>query len=414
MKKSKFTLVIVLGLVLCLLCGTTTTFSWFNRPEVQKGDSLSWSGEYNVTNGKNITAVTYAASKPDGSEYSTDPFDFSSLQNVSAHETKYFCTEVKNTGTAPQSISLFLNNSDNNTLSVGVNSPLRTYRRFTSDSQTSYVSKTPCNVNKKNVYVGFVTADSLPENLQADRNSLNPGDYFLHYWQDNLAGDAGVNNSFLKSDVEYTLATPGYSNFKANYDISYCTIPYNYNNVKMYKKNADGGKEWCEGTDNTNVDTYNTVLWFHWDNKFRTVYEQTKVNDELAKAAGISSFYSKAEAVVGEKFDLSATAQGTVAYKSSNTGVATVDSNGQVTAIKAGKTTVTVTSTGAYGDVITAKCELTVSKKPVKSSYIPIVTNMKIEGKTDNDPVVTKVYWYIKNDTASNAAYSLGDLQISL
>lgn len=40
MKKSKFTLVIVLGLVLCLLCGTTTTFSWFNRPEVQKGDSL--------------------------------------------------------------------------------------------------------------------------------------------------------------------------------------------------------------------------------------------------------------------------------------------------------------------------------------------------------------------------------------
>lgn len=413
MKKSKFTLVIVLGLVLCLLCGTTTTFSWFNRPEVQKGDSLSWSGDYNVTNGKNITAVTYAASKPDGSEYSADPFNFSGL-TVPAHETKYFCTEVKNTGTAPQSISLFLNNQDNNKLSVGVNSPLRTYRRFTSDSQTSYVAKTPCDVNKKNVYVGFVTADSLPENLQADRNSLNPGDYFLHYWQDNLAGDARVNNSFLKSGVEYTLATQGYSNFQANYDISYCTIPYNCKNVKMFKKNTSGGKEWCEGTDNYNVDTYNTVLWFHWDNKFRTVYEQTKVNDELAKAAGISSFYSRAEAVVGEKFDLSAKAQGTVTYTSSKTDVATVDGKGQVIAKKAGKTTVTVTSTGVYGDVITAKCELTVSKKPVKSSYIPIVTNMKIEGKTDNDPVVTKVYWYIKNDTASSAPYSLGDVQISL
>lgn len=68
MKKSKFTLVIVLGLVLCLLCGTTTTFSWFNRPYVQKGDSLSWRGDYNVTNGKilllllmllqNLTAVS--------------------------------------------------------------------------------------------------------------------------------------------------------------------------------------------------------------------------------------------------------------------------------------------------------------------------------------------------------------------
>lgn len=413
MKKSKFTLVIVLGLVLCLLCGTTTTFSWFNRPDVQKGDSLSWHGDYNVTNGKDITAVTYAASKPDGSEYSANPFNFNGLQNVSAHETMYFCTEVKNTGAAPQSISLFLSNSETNKLSVGVNSPLRTYKRFTSDSQTSDVSRTPCNVNKKNVYVGFVTADFLPENLKADRNNLNPGDYFLHYWG-NGAGDAPVNNSFLKSSVEYTLATQGYSNFNANYDISYCTIPYNYNNVKMYKKNAYGGKEWCEGTDNYNVDTYNTVLWFHWDNKFRTVYEQTKVNGELAKAAGISSFYSKAEAVVGKTLDLKATAQGTVTYTSSKTDVATVDGKGLVTTKKAGKTTITVTSTGVYGDKITAECVLTVSKEPVKSSYIPIVTNMKIEGATGSNPAVTKVYWYIKNDTQSNAVYSLGDVQISL
>lgn len=413
MKKSKFTLVIVLGLVLCLLCGTTTTFSWFNRPEVLKGDSLSWHGDYNVTDGKDITAVTYAASKPDGSEYYTEPFDFKTPTTVHAHETRYFCTEVKNMGAAPQSISLFLNNSETNKLSVGVNSPLRTYRRVTSDSQTSDVSRTPCNVNKKNVYVGFVTADFLPENLKADRNNLNPGDYFLHYWG-NGAGDAPVNNSFLKSSVEYTLATQGYSNFNANYDISYCTIPYNYNNVKMYKKNAYGGKEWCEGTDNYNVDTYNTVLWFHWDNKFRTVYEQTKVNGELAKAAGISSFYSKAEAVVGKTLDLKATAQGTVTYTSSKTDVATVDGKGQVFAKKAGKTTITVTSTGVYGDVITAECQLTVSKEPVKSSYIPIVTNMKIEGATGSDPAVTKVYWYIKNDTQNNAVYSLGDVQISL
>lgn len=413
MKKSKFTLVIVLGLVLCLLCGTTTTFSWFNRPEVLKGDSLSWHGDYNVTNGKDITAVTYAASKPDGSEYYTEPFDFKTPTTVHAHETRYFCTEVKNMGAAPQSISLFLNNSETNKLSVGVNSPLRTYRRVTSDSQTSDVSRTPCNVNKKNVYVGFVTADFLPENLKADRNNLNPGDYFLHYWG-NGAGDAPVNNSFLKSSVEYTLATQGYSNFNANYDISYCTIPYNYNNVKMYKKNAYGGKEWCEGTDNYNVDTYNTVLWFHWDNKFRTVYEQTKVNGELAKAAGISSFYSKAEAVVGKTLDLKATAQGTVTYTSSKTDVATVDGKGKVFAKKAGKTTITVTSTGVYGDVITAECQLTVSKEPVKSSYIPIVTNIKIEGATGSDPAVTKVYWYIKNDTQNNAVYSLGDVQISL
>lgn len=420
MKKSKFTLVIVLGLVLCLLCGTTTTFSWFNRPGSISGDSLTYSDSYNVSNGKDITAVTYAASKTDGSAYKTDPFDFNTLTAVPAHKTKYFCTEVKNTGAAPQSISLFLKNSDSNTLSVGVNSPLRTYKRFTSDSQTSDVSTTPCNVNKKNVYVGFVTADSyptIPKNFQADRNSLSNGDYYLRYWKDGDIGDARVNNSFLKSGVQYTLATR--SNFKAKYDISYCTIPYNYS-VKMYKKINGNNEIWCYGDNNNNVDTKNTVLGFYnignnQDDRLTADYEQTKVNGVLAKAAGISSFYSKAEAVVGKTLDLKATAQGTVTYTSSKTDVATVDGKGLVTAKKAGKTTITVTSTGVYGDKITAECVLTVSKEPVKSSYIPIVTNMKVEGTAaGSDPVVTKVYWYIKNDTASSAAYSLGDVRISL
>ena len=382
MKKSKFTLVIVLGLVLCLLCGTTTTFSWFNRPEVRKGDSLSWSGDYNVTNGKNITAVTYAASKPDGSEYSTDPFNFSGLTTVSAHETKYFCTEVKNTGNAPQSISLFLNNSETNKLSVGVNSPLRTYKRFTSDSQTSYVSKTQCNVNKKNLYIAT--------------NVDDPTKYTMHTWKnvDTDPTDKELSGYIKDESVNYD---------NVDYNISYVTISMEHDHARLWHYNGNS-KEWF-GSDLEITDQNNTYV-FKADTS--TTMKQS------GPSAGISSFYSNAEAVVGKTFDLSAKAQGTVTYTSSKTDVATVDGKGQVIAKKAGKTTVTVTSTGAYGDKITSKCELTVSKEPAKSLYIPIVTNMKIEGKTDSDPVVTKVYWYIKNDTASGAAYSLGDVQISL
>lgn len=383
MKKSKFTLVIVLGLVLCLLCGTTTTFSWFNRPDVQKGDSLSWRGDYNVTNGENITAVTYAASKPDGSEYSTDPFNFSGSTTVPAHETKYFCTEVKNTGTASQSISLFLKNSDTNTLSVGVNSPLRTYRRFTSDSQTtSYVTKTPSNVNKKILYIAT--------------NVDDPTKYTMHTWKnvDTDPTDRKLSGYIEDKSVNYD---------NVDYNISYVTIPMEHDHAKLWHYNGNS-KEWF-GSDLEITDQNNTYV-------FKA--DKSTAMKQSAQSARISSFYSKAEAVVGKTLDLSATAQGTLTYTSSNTGVATVDGKGLVTAKKAGKTTVTVTSTGAYGDKITAKCELTVSKKPFKSSYIPIVTNMKIEGCTDTDPVVTKVYWYIKNDTASDAEYSLGDLQISL
>lgn len=385
MKKSKFTLVIVLGLVLCLLCGTTTTFSWFNRPDVQKGESLSWRGDYNVTNGEDITAVTYYASKPDGSEYNTVPFDFSGSTTVPAHETKYFCTEVKNTGAAPQSISLFLNNSETNTLSVGVNSPLRTYRRFTSDSQTtSYVTKTPSNVNKKNLYI----ATNVPD----------PTKYTMHTWKN---GDSDATNRKLSGYIEDK--SVNYDN--VDYNISYVTIPTEHIRAKLW----DGHKTWYGN--NLEITDQNNTYVFKADTSTTNTYTTMKHSDP---SAGISSFYSKAEAVVGETFDLGAKAQGTVIYTSSNTGVATIDNNGKVTANKAGNTTVTVTSTGAYGDKITAKCVLTVSKKPAKSLYIPIVTNMKIEGKADNDPVVTKVYWYIKNDTASDAEYSLGDLQISL
>ena len=387
MKKSKFTLVIVLGLVLCLLCGTTTTFSWFNRPDVQKGDSLSWHGDYNVTNGEDITAVTYAATKDDGSVYDTAPFNFSGLTTVPAHETKYFCTEVKNTGTAPQSISLFLDNSDTNTLSVGVNSPLRTYRRFTSDSQTtSYVTKTPSNVNKKNLYIAT--------------NVDDPTKYTMHTWKN---VDTDPTDKELSGYIEGE--SVNYDN--VDYNISYVTIPTEHDHAKLWHYNGNS-KEWF-GFDLQITDQNNTYVFFEEKGKIK--FTTMKHSDP---SAGISSFYSRAEAVVGETFDLRATAQGTVTYASSNTGVATIDNNGKVTANKAGTTTVTVTSTGAYGDKITAKCELTVSKKPAKSLYIPIVTNMKIEGTTDSDPVVTKVYWYIKNDTASDAEYSLGDLQISL
>lgn len=380
MKKSKFTLVIVLGLVLCLLCGTTTTFSWFNRPGVLKGDSLSWHGDYNVTNGKDITAVTYDASKPDGSEYSTDPFNFKTPTTVPAHETKYFCTEVTNTGTTPQSISLFLNNSDTNTLSVGVNSPLRTYRRFTSDSQTSYVSKAPSNVNEKNLYIATnVTAPTI---------------YTMHTWKNETdsISDTDLNGYIEGKSVNYD---------NVDYKISYVTIPMEHDRAKLWIKDPE---KWF-GI-NLEITGQNNTCVFKADKS--TAMKQS------AQSAGISSFYSKAEAVVGETFDLSAKAQGTVTYTSSNPNVATVTNGGKVTANKAGKTIVTVTSTGAYGDKITAKCNLTVSKEPVKSSYIPIVTNMKIEGATDSNPAVTKVYWYIKNDTQSNAVYSLGDVQISL
>ena len=382
MKKSKFTLVIVLGLVLCLLCGTTTTFSWFNRPGVLQGDSLSWHGDYNVTNGKDITAVTYAASEADASVYDTTPFDFKTLTTVRAHETRYFCTEVKNMGAAPQSISLFLNNSETNKLSVGVNSPLRTYRRVTSDSQPSYVVKTSCNVNEKNLYIATNVPDPTKYTMRTRKNGAS--DYTDKKLSGYIEGKSG------KYDGKY-------------YKISYVTIPIEHDRARLGLGNGSS-QEWF-GSDLEITDQNNTYVFKE---------NESTIMKQSDKSAEISKFYSKAETIVGSKFSLSATAKGKVTYASLNTDVATIDNNGQVTAKSTGTATIRVTSTGIYADTITADCTLTVTEKPSQSSYIPIVTNMKIEGATDSNPAVTKVYWYIKNDTQSNAEYLLGDVQISL
>ena len=70
MKKSKFTLVIVLGLVLCLLSTTVTTFSWFRRPREESGDTLKWNGSYPIANGEKMSYKTYE-SLDDGVTFET-------------------------------------------------------------------------------------------------------------------------------------------------------------------------------------------------------------------------------------------------------------------------------------------------------------------------------------------------------
>ena len=92
MKKSKFAIVIALGLVLCLLCGVTTTFSWFSRPRTESGDSLRWSGQYKISNGQNISIKTVESSD-DGSTFGENAVtNFGG--SLEAGKRRYFCTEI--------------------------------------------------------------------------------------------------------------------------------------------------------------------------------------------------------------------------------------------------------------------------------------------------------------------------------
>lgn len=398
MKKSKLLLVTVLALVLCLLCVTTSTFSWLPRPKEDKGNSLAWNLSYETSVGKDITMTTYEL--PENGREPDDPHaqltevtEFSNSEGIDPGHRKYYRTDIINSGSEAQSISLFLSSlsgldSTNGKFCLGVNGPLRTYKNY-SDINSEAGSKIEKIINEKNVYVGFNV-----------NQTYTPQNYAVHWWQtgnDNYNGDSQVQPYFSPNQQG------DYANSK--YNMSYATIPYDANAVKLRQDN-----NWYGGN-NEDLANKNTIIVYSDNGNVNTDYQKSSL------AAGIESFYSSAAVTAGDNIDLAAKGHtDTFSYTSSNASVATVSSTGMVTAIKAGHTTITVTSTGSYGDKITATCWLTVhdSVDPGAIFDVPIVTNVKVAPATEAGNTVESVYWYIKNDGSVALTYSIGDIYLTL
>lgn len=398
MKKSKILLVTALALVLCLLCVTTSTFSWLPRPKEDKGNSLGWNPSYEASVGKDITMTTYElpenGREPDDRHAQLpEVTEFSNSAGIDPGHRKYYRTDIINSGTEAQSVSLFMSSlsgldSTNGKFCLGVNGPLRTYKNY-SDINSEAGSKIEKIINEKNVYVGFNV-----------NQTYTPQNYAVHWWQtgnDNYNGDSQVKPYFSPNKQG------DYANSK--YNMSYATIPYDANAVKLRQDN-----NWYGGN-NEDLANKNTIIVYSDNGNVNTDYQKSSL------AAGIESFYSSAGANVGDTVDLAATGHtDTFTYTSSDESVATVDSSGQVTAKKAGHTSIILTSTGAYGDKITAACWLTVhdSADPGTIFDVPIVTNVKVAPATEAGNTVESVYWYIKNDGNVALTYSIGDIYLTL
>lgn len=392
MKKLKIIVVSLLAVILCVMCVTTSTFSWFTRPQSLQGDHLGLDFNYDISTGTGITMRTYA-SIDDGKTYvettGSEITDFSKADGLAAGTRVCYRTDIINSGTAPQSVSLYLTKLEfaedtSGSFYLGVNGPLKTYKNYYGDSSLTS-DKDAVTINKKNVYVGFYNA-----------NTYTPTNYQIHWWNSSKSGYSGDSEVQPYFSPEQT----GTWNSKT-YKMSYATIPWDANAIKLRK-----GDTWY-GNNNTDIVTYNTVA-FDGNSTYVT----------SGKSAGINTFYSRATLKVGDSIDLAAEAQGkTITYSSSNTGVATVDSNGTVSGVSAGTSVITVTATGTYGDVMTASCTVTVSSADGNAkSDVPVVTNVKVDGKyADGEPGMESIYWYIKNDSSSGSLkYTIEELYLTL
>lgn len=419
MKKSKLLLVSVLTVVLCIVCvmsSASTTFSWFTRPRTLTGDKLQLPGQtYEIANGKNIRFTTYE-STDGGENYGSTPVTSFSNTALAPHTRKMYRTDIANSGSNPQSVSLFLNNlkigAGAGEFYLGVNSPLKTYKPYgKSATGSGSLIEAKAEDCVKNIYVGF-----------ASDSGVDVSKFYLHYWNDNgLADDAPVSTTTVGSG-SYNPSDCGKSSHNASIDFTMyvATIPSQATGVKLKYKNGNDVWDGYDGGDNTDLVNKNTVLFYRWSdgdngsNKDHTCYGTSDT------PAGISKYYSSARVKVGNKIDVTPTSSGgSVTYVSSNPSVASVTdvNTGNIKGLKSGIATITMTVYGKeYSDKIVKSITVNVySESSDDQSFVPVVTNVRVPGASaDGAASVESVFWYIKNDSDTTLSYTIGSLDLTL
>lgn len=399
MKKSKIIIVSVLAVILCVMCVTTSTFSWFTRPQTLKGDSLGWGINYETSVGSGVTMKTYK-STDGGNTYTSEVTDFSNSAGLGAGDRIYYKTDITNSGEYPQSVSLYLSKltlpeSPSGSFYLGVNAPLKTYKYYGA-SAASRGEKVASTINEQNVYVAL-------HNSQIDKLTANLTSGYVHAWS-NDGGSFDRNWSEVVDTTKTGTYDVGHWSSAQTFRIYAAKIKYSNTNFMMYTNGwQDGAKP--------SIASQNTIGYFEFGN---TYYVTALTSGE---AAGIDTFYSSARVTAGSTINLAAAGKGTITYESSDTSVAKVTSAGIVTGVKAGTATITATSTGVYGDTITATCTVSVSSKQSNViTDVPIITNLRIEGVSDFGEAATEsVYWYIKNDSSSTGlTYTIQDVYMTL
>lgn len=404
MKKSKFAIVIALGLVLCLLCGVTTTFSWFSRPRTESGDSLRWSGQYKISNGQNISIKT-VQSGDDGATFGENAVtNFSG--SLQAGERRYFCTEISNSGNAEQNVSLFMknlkasNSASASGLYVGVNKPLKTYRSY-NDIVGSGSTYTKTTLDKYRMYCETNNVSSWKDSTTEIRIRYGTGSVSTPSWKGAVVMTyvKGTGNRVLCGDIPTS-----------------ATVIQVYANNDPTGANATPYISLSSCKDLSTKVAYDVKILSNVDNLHNHQYELWPIKEN----ANFINYYSIANISLGSTFNAGLVAGtdyvgSSISYSSSADSVFTVDKNGVITPVAEGTAKLTTKiKGGAYGDTYSVTTEISVTSVSTDSIDTPIVTNLEIKPKATDGPTVSKVYWYIKNESSSTITYSLEDVYISL
>lgn len=410
MRKRRLIVILCLSLILCFMCVTTNTFSWFNRTE-ESGNTLVLNDrKYNKSDKKSLSSDTGTFSSTtymqENGEYTEKVKDnnISTLAFVSG-ERKCFKTEIVSTSKdttdqTAQNVSLYLSgvSSDNYSMTyVGVNNPMRTYKSLTSLNQ-AIISDT-FSLNSRVFYVGFNTAQDY-----------TPSEYKLHYYYDkNKYGDVelSANATGTGNDGARVLKDLGekkIDQLNYTYKTFAVVIPYGYTGAQLWRHYNDHDDFYEDK--NVDIDTNNYMGL--WNNG-----KDLTTNVNVGQSASIKC-PSKITINKGGSCDLSSYFKGNkVEYRSENENIAKVTDN-KLIGIGAGHTSINVTCTGVLGETMTATLNVEVQDVVEKIENVPVVTNMEVVPSTGDKQNVLTVYWYIKNTGSNSINVSVDKINVTL
>lgn len=412
MKKHKLTLVIVLGLVLCLLCGMTTTFSWFTREYPKSadkvgedGDTLKWSGQYKISNGQNISIKT-VESNDDGTTFGENEVtDFGG--SLQTGKRRYFCTEISNAGNTDQNVSLFINqlkfDNASDSLYIGVNSPLKTYKEYSGASSTVGTATTVQN-NTMRVYF-----------QHKDYEIWSSGNIRVYFSSSNTINESSEHIDFSLDNYLGKVGNP------ANHT-NYVDIPTNtkYIYYKSLDRSDNKYRTAILNVQDAGLSSKQSVLYYLSDGTDSNGYQN--VTSTKVTGANITTSYGSIIVPLNGTFTSTLESgtdyTGTMEYYSGDDTVFTVNKDtGVISPQKVGTAILYMKVKGDFGDkdAYQLSCKVTVTDvEAVVQENVPIVTNLEVGAAKADGATVSKVYWYIKNDSSSEVKYTLSGVYISL
>lgn len=416
MKKSRLFIAIALAVVLLITCISAPTFSWFTRTsssQKQTGEEIVLLSDnaYGAYNGKEVSFETKSSvsgiTEPDSYFTGCTASADLSSKDLGLNRRKYFCTTITNASGADQNVSLYAKTlsipaDTHGTLALGVNAPTRSYRDYSSLTNKKY--NTVLNYDKR-----------------------------IYFQTSGVDGWESGSDIYVTFGYEY-----GTKTYKMNYikyeriwgHIYYCDIPYSANylffTVGGWEKANNGQPDYSMRSAQVNnltndMSSIDTSFVYRIKNEKDNNNNRPIVFDSI-NGASIKQYYSSITLATGATFAASAGLQRqehtTVKYYSSNSGVFTVNEDtGEITGVAAGTATLYTKVIGeTYSDFVEKETTITVSSENSYVFYdVPIVKNVLIEGSTENDKNVVKVYWYIINNSLTNTlSYTIDQVYLGV